>query len=270
MFETSPETEKLDAALAKAQGEMTSAKKDATNPQFGSKYADLSSVIDSCRAALAKHGISVTQWPVVSPTGAPGIHLITRLAHGGQWMKSMFVIPVAQVTAQGIGSAITYGKRYALAAALCIAAEDDDDGNAASAGYQPPQRDRQAPAARGNQAAPQGGNQRQGNQRAPQGGKQNDKQKAPAADQKEGPNLEHALKQIDKTKNPVELERVRGLLRGLAWSPVEKRTLLGAIDAKGKTFGEGECPDCGLAGGEHRPPCDPQDRAPLPEPGYNG
>lgn len=262
MFETSPETDKLDEALAKAQGKMRSAKKDAVNSHFGTNYADLASVVDACRDALAEHGISVTQWPILT-AGGSGIHLVTRLALAGQWMRATFAVPVAQVTAQGMGSAITYARRYALSAALGIAAEDDD-GNAASAGYQPPQRDRQQAAPRGNQG---GNNQRQGNQRAPQGDKQ---QAAPAGDRKDGPNLEHALKQIDKTKNPVELEKVRGLLRPLAWSPAEKKTLLGAVDAKAKSFGPGECPDCGLSGGEHRPPCNPQDRAPLPEPGSNG
>lgn len=131
-FVTSPETEKLDAALAKVQGEVDAAAKDSTNPHFRSKYADLSSVWAACRAALTKHGVSVTQWPVASEDGC--LHLITRVACEGQWMCSELSLPVTKADPQGFGSAITYARRYGLAAAIGVVADDDDDGNAASTG----------------------------------------------------------------------------------------------------------------------------------------
>lgn len=120
----------LAAALAKAQGEMGHAVKDATNPHFKSNYADLASVWDACRAAFSKNGLSVTQ----PTTNAPeGVTVVTLLMHAsGQWIKSELTLPVAQRTAQAYGSAITYGRRYGLAAAAGVAA-DDDDGNAATA-----------------------------------------------------------------------------------------------------------------------------------------
>lgn len=130
MIETSAETAKLDAALAKAQGEIEAASKDKTNPAFRSRYADLTAVWAACRPALAKHGISVTQWPVHSDDGR--LHIITRVAHAGEWIKSHFSIPVTKQDPQGYGSATTYAKRFTLAAALGIVADEDDDGNAAS------------------------------------------------------------------------------------------------------------------------------------------
>jgi hypothetical protein len=130
MFTTSEQTEKLDEALAKAQGEIEPAAKDKVNPAFRSKYADLASVWGACRAALTKHGITLTQWPVHSDDGR--LHMVTRLAHGGQWMKAEFSIPVGKHDAHGYGSAMTYAKRYSLAAAIGVVADDDDDGNAAS------------------------------------------------------------------------------------------------------------------------------------------
>ena len=117
MIETSAETGKLDAALAKAQGEIEAASKDAKNPAFKSRYADLTAVWTACRPALAKHGISLTQWPVHGDDGR--LHIITRIAHGGEWLKAHFSIPVTKQDPQGYGSAITY-------------ADEDDDGNAAS------------------------------------------------------------------------------------------------------------------------------------------
>jgi len=131
MIETSPDTAKLDAALAKAQGEIEAASKDKTNPAFKSRYADLTAVWGACRPALAKHGISVTQWPVHAEDGR--LHIITRIAHNGEWIKAHFSIPVTKQDPQGYGSATTYAKRFALAAALGVVADEDDDGNAASA-----------------------------------------------------------------------------------------------------------------------------------------
>ena len=134
-FTFSEQTEALDDALAKVQGEIEAASKDSTNPQFaGRKYADLTSVWDACRAPLTKNGINVTQWPVHSDDDR--LHIVTRVAHKGQWMMAHFSMPVTQKTPQGYGSATTYAKRYTLSAALGIVADDDDDGNAASAGKQ--------------------------------------------------------------------------------------------------------------------------------------
>lgn len=143
MIETSTETAKLDAALAKAQGEIEAASKDKTNPAFRSRYADLTAVWAACRPALAKHGISLTQWPIHAEDGR--LHIVTRVAHAGEWIKSHFSIPVTKQDPQGYGSATTYAKRFTLAAALGIVADEDDDGNAASARPAPRQEPKPEP-----------------------------------------------------------------------------------------------------------------------------
>lgn len=130
MIETSPTTAKLDTALAKAQGEIEAASKDKVNPAFRSKYADLTSVWAAIRPALCKHGISITQWPVHSTDGR--LHIVTRLAHDGEWIRAQFSIPVTKQDPHGYGSATTYAKRFSLAACVGVVADDDDDGNAAS------------------------------------------------------------------------------------------------------------------------------------------
>jgi hypothetical protein len=119
----------LAAALAKAQGEMEGAAKGNTNPHFKSKYADLASVWDACRGPLAKNGLAVLQ--PVSADGAR-VTVTTILAHSsGDWIEESLTMTAQQNTPQGVGSAITYGRRYGLASMVGIAPEDDD-GNAAS------------------------------------------------------------------------------------------------------------------------------------------
>ncbi len=130
MFKCSEQTDKLDEALSKAQGEIEEAAKDSDNPFFKSKYADLASVTKACKAALSKHGISRSQWPV--HTEDDRLHVITRLACAGQWMQSEWSIPISKLDPQGYVAALTYCRRGALAAACGVAPDDDDDGNHAA------------------------------------------------------------------------------------------------------------------------------------------
>ena len=125
---TSENIDQLATALASAQSEMKNAKLNKVNPHFKSKYADLAEIRDTVTPALSKHGIAV-----VNGTDATdgGLHVVTRLIHkSGQWIESRF--PIAYDKPQTMGSAITYGKRYNLAAVANIAADEDDDANAAN------------------------------------------------------------------------------------------------------------------------------------------
>lgn len=132
MIETSQSTEKLDAALAKAQAEMEVAIKGKVNPAFRTKYADLHSVWEAIRPALSRHGVSITQWPVHSEDGR--VHMVTRIAHAGEWIRAQFSIPVAKQDAHGFGSAISYLRRFCSSAALGVVSDEvgDDDGNGAA------------------------------------------------------------------------------------------------------------------------------------------
>lgn len=119
----------LAAALAKAQGEMPGAMKDSLNPHFKSKYADLASIWDACRGPLSKHELAVIQLP---RTNRQLVTVETILAHSsGEWIGESLTLTAVQDTPQAVGSAITYGRRYGLAAVIGIAPEDDD-GNAAT------------------------------------------------------------------------------------------------------------------------------------------
>jgi hypothetical protein len=147
----------LDDALAKAQGEIEAATKDKMNPAFRSKYADLSSVWAAIRPSLSKHGIAVTQWPVHSDDNR--LHIVTRLAHKGEWIKCEFSIPVQKQDAHGYGSAVTYAKRFSLASAVGVVADDDDDGHAAAKATPKPQPvDTPMPSVNGTVGASKAGN----------------------------------------------------------------------------------------------------------------
>jgi hypothetical protein len=82
----------------------------------------------AARPALSKHGLAVTQTLDENrPDTPPCVRLITTLMHAsGEWIAGTMEMPVQQQNAQGFGSAITYARRYALAAILGIAADDDD------------------------------------------------------------------------------------------------------------------------------------------------
>lgn len=127
----SRELHELFAALAKAQGEIEGAKKDAANSHFNSKYADLASVWAAVRGPLAKNGLAVMQWPRVV---ANGVEIETILSHAtGQFMSDVFWVPCSKLDAHGIGSATTYCRRFSLSSILGVAPEDDD-GNGAAIG----------------------------------------------------------------------------------------------------------------------------------------
>lgn len=134
---TSDATDKIDAALAKAQGELENPLKDATNPHFRSKYATLDAGLNIVRSVLSKHGISVTQ-----PTGFEDgvLMLYTRLACAGQWIQAEYPVSQFPVKQQELGSCLTYSRRYSLFSLVGIAGEEDDDANAATSPTPAPKR----------------------------------------------------------------------------------------------------------------------------------
>lgn len=128
-FENSEAIDLFAKAFPKAQGAMGDVLKKATNPAFKSKYADLSAVVEAVIPPLNENGFSVLQ-----PSGFDEgrVKVMTLILHeSGQWMRCTLSLNPTKLDPQGIGSAITYGRRYGLQAMSGVAPEDDD-GNAAS------------------------------------------------------------------------------------------------------------------------------------------
>jgi hypothetical protein len=116
----------LAVALLAAQREISMTFKDSTNPHFKNTYASLGTVIEAIKPALNKQGIVFLQMPVAPPF-ENCLALETILLHeSGATISGTCVIPLEKLNAQGIGSAITYARRYALAAILGLRVEDDD------------------------------------------------------------------------------------------------------------------------------------------------
>ncbi len=123
----SEQINEIALALSKCQAEMTFATKDSSNPFFKSKYADLASVWGACRGPMVKNDLSVLQQMTVE-NDKP--YLVTTLAHkSGQWFRSMAPLNPVKNDPQGLGSAITYMRRYTLSALIGVI-QDDDDGEA--------------------------------------------------------------------------------------------------------------------------------------------
>lgn len=121
----SEQINELMTALSKAQGTIKPALKNKKNPHFKSLYADLDSIWEACRDSLSQNGLAVVQTML---SNEHGMVLVTTLGHSsGQWMRSEMPIIVQKQDPQGIGSALTYYRRYTLACMVGVAPGEDLD-----------------------------------------------------------------------------------------------------------------------------------------------
>lgn len=121
------------AALANFNLEMENIAKNAKNPFFKSSYLDLSAIANTVRPLLAKHGLSVIQYPIDDENGRISVNTVL-LHKSGQKIEfpGIWVKPSKLGDVQVLGSIITYLKRYSIAAILFVAGcEEDDDGEKA-------------------------------------------------------------------------------------------------------------------------------------------
>ena len=120
-------SEKFDEilpALHKARSQFVKVKKDRQNTHLKNKYATLDSVLDAITPALTENRLMIMQdGERIENT----MRVETTVIHiSGQWAKFYFDIPIVKNDPQGVGSAFTYGRRYALAAAFGLSQADDD------------------------------------------------------------------------------------------------------------------------------------------------
>ena len=127
----SEQINELATALVKAQAEFGAVPKGSVNPFFKSKYASLEDIVEACRPALSKHGLSITQMPENDAQGNPT--LSTLLGHSsGQFIEGNLKLILGKIDVQSLGSALSYIRRYSYAAtAGVVVGDEDDDGNAA-------------------------------------------------------------------------------------------------------------------------------------------
>jgi hypothetical protein len=115
------------AALVDVQTSAEAPKKNAANPHFKSKFADLAQILSVLRAPLMANGLAVVQSPSVRDDGKSVCVQTTIYHSSGEVLDcGVLAMPVERPGPQAVGSAITYARRYALQAIFCLAAEDDD------------------------------------------------------------------------------------------------------------------------------------------------
>lgn len=129
--EERPRLVEFTKALLKVQEKLEPVKKDGYNDHFDSKYAGLKATVAACRPLLVANGFVVVQ--TFSPSTPGTILITTELMHvSGESKSSDLLLPLTRNDPQAVGSAITYGRRFGLAAIVGVVPDDDDDGNAAS------------------------------------------------------------------------------------------------------------------------------------------
>lgn len=142
-METSESLANLAPALVKARLGFSPVSRDTDNSFFNSRYASLGAVVASALPSLLQQGLVVLQSGGAADEA--GIEIVTRIQHSsGEWIQGRVWMPlvgpslkgggIGPVNSQSCGSALTYGRRYGLAALLGIVADEDDDGEAASSG----------------------------------------------------------------------------------------------------------------------------------------
>ena len=112
-------------ALHSAMAEMSDPKKNSTNPAFRNRYADLGACLESIEGPLNRHGLVLVQ--ILDRQDTQPI-LRTRLYHveSGENIESVAVLAPEKATPQGLGSCISYMRRYAIKAMFCLSDVDDD------------------------------------------------------------------------------------------------------------------------------------------------
>lgn len=141
----------LQGAIANPPKDKTAHVRTKTGGDYSYSYASLDGILTHTRDLLHKHGFGVTQ-DVQTESGFVGVLTMLRHISGQDMTFGPLFLPIGP-DAQSAGSAITYARRYALCAALNIAAEDDDDGktsggraNSAASAQQPvPSRETTGP-----------------------------------------------------------------------------------------------------------------------------
>jgi len=153
----------ISKALCEVQKGLDHAKKRTENDFFKSKYAELSDVWDVLKKPVTENGIAIWQFPVTDylnrvekdvvyseyvnrekvhktfQVRVPLVKVITMAVHSsGEYIKSTFTITPNEDTAQSIGSATTYARRYSLSAIFGVCPRDDDGNDASEPPKSPP------------------------------------------------------------------------------------------------------------------------------------
>lgn len=105
--------------------------KDSTNPHFKNTYISLGKLLDVVTPILNEKGVLLLQSPT-ELDGAPALTTAFVDTTDGDSVESTVPLMLEKDNPQGLGSAITYARRYCIMSMLGLVADEDDDGEKAS------------------------------------------------------------------------------------------------------------------------------------------
>ena len=123
----------LYEAVLAVQAAVGTLPKDGLNPHFGSRYTPLDTIVETVGPLLAEHGLVWMTFPTRNASDQPSLRYQLTHAPSGEHVGDMMPLQATQPTPQGMGSALTYARRYSLCAVLNLVADVDDDGTGGAA-----------------------------------------------------------------------------------------------------------------------------------------
>lgn len=132
MMNRSESITEINKALNSFHKEVKQPFKDKNNPFYKSKYVPLENVAEAIDKTSTKFGLTYTQYPVSNEKGEVGVATILHHESGEYMEYPPLMVKPEKNTPQGVGSAITYSRRYSLSTVFGITSDQDDDGNEAS------------------------------------------------------------------------------------------------------------------------------------------
>jgi hypothetical protein len=114
------ETKNIYQKLHEAKLEIGKVAKNAKNPHFKNTYADLNALIEAVEPILLEKGLVLLQ-----PIKEGKVFTIITDINSATFVES-YIDLTSGLTAQALGSQITYFRRYTLSSLMTLQAIDDD------------------------------------------------------------------------------------------------------------------------------------------------
>lgn len=126
-------TPQLDQAVLEVQAQAGKLVRNATGQVQNRTYSyvTLGAVTDEVLPLLVEKKLLWKVWPTTLDDGKPGLRFRMTHVPSGEYDEDTMPLP-CDLTMQGLGSGITYGRRYALTSYLNLTVDEDDDGRSAN------------------------------------------------------------------------------------------------------------------------------------------
>lgn len=131
IFGTQEQRQEMFSSWAKYFTEVTNPENTVVNTFFKAKYSPLNEVLNAVRPILGKYGLGILQVPSFNGTDCSVTTILTHESGAFISFPALTNKPTKQ-DVQGMGSTLTYLRRFALNSITGVMGEVDDDGNAST------------------------------------------------------------------------------------------------------------------------------------------